>query len=26
MDADGHAAFTVPFLLALEDEPRPAVH
>jgi hypothetical protein len=26
MDADGRAAFTVPFLLALDDEPRPAVH
>jgi uncharacterized protein DUF6894 len=26
MDADGQAAFTVPFQLALDDEPRPAVH
>jgi hypothetical protein len=26
MDADGHAAFTVPFLLAMDDEPQPAVH
>jgi hypothetical protein len=26
MDADGRAAFTVPFLLALDDESRPAVH
>ena len=26
MDADGRAAFTLPFGLALDDEPRPAVH
>jgi hypothetical protein len=25
-DADGHAAFTVPFLLAVEDEPQRSVH